>query len=133
MPDRNPRAPEDRHVRLKIADRHGNDFHTSLKEARRVDEADRGLAGTSPRPWAEIGVRRQAEGELVAASARLIGSAARFVVPAPARDEAVVTAGAGVEASMDANVSVFDTCRGEFGCGTGTNAAFGLRARFGTG
>lgn len=89
-----------------------------------------GSADTGLRPWASVGVRHQLEGDLVFASAGLLGSAARFTVPGAPRKDTVLTAGAGIAAELASNVSMTASYAGEFGSGTGSTAMVGLRARF---
>jgi fibronectin-binding autotransporter adhesin len=89
-----------------------------------------GSTDNAVRPWASVGVRHQLEGDLVFASAALVGSNARFTVPGAPRKDTVITAGAGIEASVASNVSITASYDGEFGAGTGSTATLGLRARF---
>ncbi len=89
-----------------------------------------GSADSAFRPSASLGVRHQLEGDLVFASAGLLGSTARFIVPGAPRKKTVLTAGAGIEADVASNVSITASYDGEFGAGTGSTATLGLRARF---
>lgn len=82
------------------------------------------------RPWAQVGLREQVAGERVAASASLLGSAARLIAPGAPRESSVVTASAGLEASVAKNVMMTVNYNGDFGGGTGTTASVGIRARF---
>jgi len=87
-------------------------------------------ATTGVRPWASVGLRHQLEGDLVFATAGLLGSAAHFTVPGAPRKDTVLTAGAGLAADLASNVSITASYTGEFGSGTGSTATVGLRARF---
>lgn len=90
----------------------------------------RGPATSSIRPWAELGVRHQLDGELPLASAGFVGTAARFVVPGVSREDTVITYGAGFEATLASNVDLFAGYHGESGNGSGSNLTGGLRVRF---
>ncbi len=87
-------------------------------------------AGAKVRPWAQVGLREQVSGERVAASAGLLGSNARIIAPGAPRESTVVTASAGLEASVAQNVMMTVNYNGDFGGGTGTTASVGIRARF---
>lgn len=89
-----------------------------------------GAADSALRPWASVGVRHQLDGDLVFATASLIGSTATFTVPGVPRRDTVVTTGAGLEADLAENFTMTASYAGEFGGGSGNAVTVGMRARF---
>ena len=82
------------------------------------------------RPWVQVGVRHQLEGNASVASAGLVGATSRLVVQGAARKETMVTAGAGVSADVLPRLRLFASYLGEFGGGHGSNANVGVRFAF---
>ena len=86
--------------------------------------------GAKIRPFVQLGLRHQLEGDRVYATGGFVGMNTRFTVPGAPRKETVITAGAGFSAEISPGVDLFAAYQGEFGGGTGTLVNAGFRIGF---
>lgn len=82
------------------------------------------------RPWVDVGVRHQLDGQRGIASAAFVGDSTKFFAQGAPRQSTQLLTAAGFEARATDRLTLFASYTAEIGGGAGNNLNAGLRFAF---